>query len=70
MEYARFGVGFVRREDDTYEWEDCPIDDVPPEAIAQINEPAERRERIRKHGYDPQGDLPGARFVRKDGVDL
>lgn len=48
-EYRRFGESFVKREDDTEEWQECPMDDVPPSYFVEERVADERR----RLGYDP-----------------
>jgi len=64
-EYARFGAGWVTREDADYEWEDCPLDDVPAEAHAREAMRAERR----RLGYDPYYTNPGPTILPNPAVE-
>ena len=58
MEYVRFSIDgspcWVRRESGDFEWENCALDDVPPEEVARQAAVAARKVRIAEHGYDPE----------------
>jgi len=54
-EYAKFGEGWVKRSKPDAEWKECPVEEVPTEAIAERAMVAERR----RLGRDPYFQNPG-----------
>ena len=71
LEYAPFGNTWVCREKDQIpkaEWRDCPLDDIPAEAISNHLKMLARHERVALHGYDPEDPpAPFARIIRAEG---
>lgn len=52
-EYMPYDNGYIRRQNAEAEWIKVPESEVPQEALDDFAAVKARKERVKKHGYDP-----------------